>query len=376
MWELPKAAIFFGLVSICGIDIYILRFVSIQVYSPPHSLPKNRTGEAMRAQLIALDWGTTSLRAYKLAAGGQVLEQRSLSSGIMQLPKAPRIIGGRECTDGFELAFDEACGDWLDAQPDLPVIACGMVGSAQGWREAAYRDTPANVANLGTSLHIVRSLRGVDVHIVPGVIQRSHLPNVMRGEETQVLGVLQTLSSETGADLLIGLPGSHSKWVEVAEGCIVHFDTFMTGEVFAVLSEHSILGRTQQRGGSFDGEAFDRGVQVALSADGDIGVLSTLFSARSLGLTGELSATAQTDYLSGLLIGHELSALANVQRRRRNSVHLPSIILIGNSQLCSRYSRALDACGFARVTLAEQATEHGLWQLAVAAGLIAASPSR
>jgi 2-dehydro-3-deoxygalactonokinase len=330
----------------------------------------------MLAQLIALDWGTTSLRAYKLAEGGRVLEQRSLSSGIMQLPKVPRIIKTREVSDGFELAFDEACGDWLDAQPDLPVIACGMVGSAQGWREAAYCDTPANVANLGTSLQTVRSLRGVDVHIVPGVIQRSRLPNVMRGEETQVLGVLQSLAVEAGADLLIGLPGSHSKWVEVTDGCIVHFDTFMTGEVFAVLSEHSLLGRTQQRGAAFDGEAFDRGVQIALSADGDIGLLSTLFSARSLGLTGELSAAAQPDYLSGLLIGHELSALANVQRRRRNSVHLPSIILIGNSQLCNRYSRALDACGFARVSLAEQATERGLWQLARAAGLIQPNPNR
>ena len=80
------------------------------------------------------------------------------------------------------------------------------------------------------------------------MIQRSRLPNVMRGEETQVLGVLQNLPIEQGRDLLIGLPGSHSKWVEVAGGCIVHFDTFMTGEIFAVLSEHSILGRTQQRG--------------------------------------------------------------------------------------------------------------------------------
>jgi 2-dehydro-3-deoxygalactonokinase len=330
----------------------------------------------MLAQLIALDWGTTSLRAYKLAADGQVLEQRSLSSGIMQLPRTPRIINGQECTDGFELAFDEACGDWLDAQPDLPVIACGMVGSAQGWREAAYCDTPANVAHLGNSLQSVRSLRGVDVHIVPGVIQRSRLPNVMRGEETQVLGVLQNLPVEQGADLLIGLPGSHSKWVEVAGGCIVHFDTFMTGEIFAVLSEHSILGRTQQRGASFDGEAFDRGVQVALSAEGEIGPLSTLFSARSLGLTGELNASAQPDYLSGLLIGHELSALASVQQRRRNSAPLPSVILIGNAQLCDRYRRALAACGFARVTLAENATERGLWQLAVAAGLITPTPSR
>jgi 2-keto-3-deoxy-galactonokinase len=291
----------------------------------------------------------------------------------MQLPKTPRVINGGECADGFELAFDEACGDWLDAQPDLPVIACGMVGSAQGWREAAYCETPANVANLGNSLQTVVSLRGTRVHIVPGVIQRSRLPNVMRGEETQVLGVLQNLPIEAGADLLIGLPGSHSKWVDVVDGCITHFDTFMTGEVFAVLSEHSILGRTLKQGAPFDALAFDRGVQVAQSADGELGVLSTLFSARTLGLTGELSPTAQADYLSGLMIGHELAALASVQRRRRNNPNLPSIILIGNAQLCARYSRALDACGFANVTLAEQATERGLWQLALAAGLIDSS---
>ena len=182
-----------------------------------------------------------------------MLEQRALSSGIMQLPKTPRVINGGECADGFELAFEEACGDWLDAQPDLPVIACGMVGSAQGWREAAYCETPANVANLGNSLQTLVSLRGTRVHIVPGVIQRSRLPNVMRGEETQVLGVLQNLPVDAGGDLLIGLPGSHSKWVEVVEGRITHFDTFMTGEVFAVLSEHSILGRTQQQAAAFDG---------------------------------------------------------------------------------------------------------------------------
>lgn len=327
----------------------------------------------MQAQLIALDWGTTSLRAYKLAAGAVVLEQRALSSGIMQLPKTSRVINGGECADGFELAFEDACGDWLDAQPDLPVIACGMVGSAQGWREAAYCETPANVAHLGNSLQTLVSLRGTRVHIVPGVIQRSRLPNVMRGEETQVLGVLQNLPVDAGDDLLIGLPGSHSKWVDVVDGCITHFETFMTGEVFAVLSEHSILGRTQQQGAAFDGQAFDRGVQVALSADGELGVLSTLFSARTLGLTGELAPTAQADYLSGLMIGHELAALATVQRRRRNNTNLPSIILIGNAQLCARYSRALDACGFAQVTLAEQATERGLWQLALAAGLLDSS---
>ena len=314
----------------------------------------------MPAQLIALDWGTSSLRAYKLGRDGQVLEQRSLASGIMHLPSDPRLIAGVQCSDGFELAFDAACGDWLDAQPGLPVIACGMVGSAQGWSEAAYRHTPVDVASLGLALHKVRSLRGVDVHIVPGVIEQVGLPNVMRGEETQVLGVLQGFPAS--AELLIGLPGSHSKWVEVIAGRITHFDTFMTGELFAVLSTHSILGRTQKIVGQFQAEAFDRGVRVALSQDGQRGVLSTLFSARTLGLTAELAAEQQPDYLSGLLIGHELAGLPD---RTRNT----PIILVGATALCARYQRALALCGFSQVSLAQEATERGLWQLALAAGL-------
>ncbi|PTQ73650.1 2-dehydro-3-deoxygalactonokinase [Pseudomonas sp. GV071] len=329
----------------------------------------------MQAQLIALDWGTTSLRAYRLAADATVLQERTLHAGIMQLPKAARVLAGALCSDGFELAFDEACGDWLDAEPHLPVIACGMVGSAQGWREATYCDTPANVTRLGHSLVTVHSVRGVDIHIVPGVIQRSRLPNVMRGEETQVLGALAHLPEQMDGSLLIGLPGSHSKWVEVADRCIVHFDTFMTGELFAVLCEHSILGRTQQRSAHFDTEAFDRGVQVALSREGQIGPLSTLFSARTLGLTGMLTATAQPDYLSGLLIGHELQALAATLRQRHGEQPLPAVLLIGNYPLCQRYSRALAACGFAVVSVAEQATERGLWYLAEAAGLLAAPSS-
>lgn len=324
----------------------------------------------MQAQLIALDWGTTSLRAYRLGEHGRVLEQRSFSAGIMQLPDTPRMIAGVMCSDGFELAFDQACGDWLDAQPSLPVIACGMVGSAQGWREAVYRETPASVSGLSSALQPVRSLRGVDVHIIPGVLQRSALPNVMRGEETQVLGVLAGLPAEQALQpLLIGLPGSHSKWVHAADGCIVHFDTFMTGEVFSALSNHTILGRTMQSAGAFDEVAFDRGVAVALSADGAAGPLSTIFSCRTLGLTGQLSASAQPDYLSGVLIGHELAALAALQINQ--SGQLPAVVLLGGEQLCLRYSRALQACGFARVTVAEQATERGLWQVAVQAGLLA-----
>jgi 2-dehydro-3-deoxygalactonokinase len=326
----------------------------------------------MQAQLIALDWGTTSLRAYRLGEHGRVLEHRSLSAGIMQLPTTARQIAGQMCSDGFELAFDEACGDWLDADPTLPVIACGMVGSAQGWREAVYQQTPASVAGLSSALVAVRSLRGVDVHIVPGVLQRSELPNVMRGEETQVLGILGSLpASEADKPLLIGLPGSHSKWVRAVDGRIVHFDTFMTGEVYAALSSHTILGRTMQRSDAFDTTAFDRGVAVAKSPSGAAGPLSTIFSCRTLGLTGSLAGTSQPDYLSGLLIGHEIVALA--QLLRQHETNLPAVILIGSGPLLERYQRALNANGFAHVNLAEQATERGLWQVAVQAGLISST---
>ena len=322
----------------------------------------------MQAQLIALDWGTTSLRAYLLGCDGRVLNVRTLASGIMKLPSTARVVAGHWCADGFELALDDACGDWLDTNPGIAVIACGMVGSAQGWREVPYRETPASLSALGTALQVVRSVRDIDVHIVPGVIQHSTLPNVMRGEETQVLGVLH--SHPDLNDCLIGLPGSHSKWVQARDGNLVHFDTFMTGELYAAVCEHTILSRTQQPGAAFDAQAFTRGVQVAQSDDGQLGPLSTLFSARTLGLTGQLSPTQQPDYISGLLIGHELTALAGVLRQRRGGPSLPTIILIGNAQLCARYQLALSACGFADVRLAEQATARGLWHLAQAAGLL------
>lgn len=325
----------------------------------------------MQAQLIALDWGTSSLRAYKLGNGGHVLKQRELPYGIMSLPGTPRCIHGQACENGFELAFDEACGDWLDSQPGLAVIACGMVGSAQGWQQVPYAAAPVQVEALGQQLHSVRSVRGVDVHVVPGVLQHSRLPNVMRGEETQVLGVLETLPvGQRGLPLLVGLPGTHSKWVQVVAGQIEHFDTFMTGEVYGLLCSHSILGRTQLPGNGFNTEAFDRGAQVALSSDGDLGILSNLFSARTLGLTGQLAGAAQGDYLSGLMIAHELRALAEQHRRGQPGSPLPAVVLIASDALYQRYQRALICTGFSAVSQAPQATERGLWRLACVAGLV------
>ncbi|MGK5079476.1 2-dehydro-3-deoxygalactonokinase [Janthinobacterium sp. HLX7-2] len=342
-----------------------------------------------QTQLIALDWGTSSLRAYRLGVDGQVLELRSLPWGIMRLPDvAPAKESGADGADGaddktgFELAFEQACGDWLRAAPDAPVIAAGMVGSREGWRETPYLSIPITLGQIGSTLNTVRTRTGKIVHIVPGLIQNSALPNVMRGEETQVIGALSMFdtdqdSSRTELDeVLIGLPGTHSKWVGIRrqdsdmQSHITHFSTFMTGELYALLCAHSILGRGMQAGdsGSDDHFAFDRGVLVAQTPAGHAGVLSTIFSTRTLGLTGVLDGAGQREYLSGLLIGHEIAALKALQLGQGQQ--FPRVILIGDAALCERYMRALRAYGIEQIEVAAQATERGLWQLALAAGLL------
>ena len=340
-----------------------------------------------QTQLIALDWGTSSLRAYRLGAAGRVLELRSLPWGVMQLPEVvlPENSGG-DVKASFEFAFEEACGDWIRAAPHAPVIAAGMVGSRQGWREAPYLSLPIAVDRIGSTLSTVHTRNGQIVHIVPGLIENSALPNVMRGEETQVIGALSMLDfgktpsraeqQNEQDEILIGLPGSHSKWVQVriqhreGQSHIEHFHTFMTGEVYAALCEHTILGRGMQTSdvnGNYHA-AFDRGVLVPQTPAGRAGVLSTIFSTRTLGLTGVLDGAGQREYLSGLLIGHEVAALQALLAEQR---HQPArVILIGNAALCVRYTRALRAYGLDQIEVAGQATERGLWQLAMAAGLL------
>lgn len=328
-------------------------------------------------QLIALDWGTSSLRAYRLGAHGATLELRSLPCGVMQLPAAN---DGDKA--GFESAFEQACGDWLRAAPNTPVIAAGMVGSRQGWHEAPYLEVPIAVDGIGANLSTLRSRDGQLIHIVPGLIQNSMLPNVMRGEETQVIGVLNTLDAGSDAlsqDVLIGLPGTHSKWVQIhrskAQSQVAHFDTFMTGEVYAALCGHTILGRGMQVsdiGSENDAaaahRAFERGALVAQTSAGQAGVLSTIFSTRTLGLTGVLDGASQREYLSGLLIGHEIAAL---QTMLLDQGPLPSeVILVGETGLCERYAQVLRAYDFGKIDVVAQATQRGLWQLALTAGLL------
>jgi 2-dehydro-3-deoxygalactonokinase len=314
--------------------------------------------------LIGLDWGTTALRAYLFDAAGRVLATRASSAGIMNLPAG-----------GFDAAFEAACGDWLDHAPHaqaLPVIAAGMVGSAQGWLEAPYVDTPTGAERLVAGLVQVGTARGVRVNIVPGVIERGDTPNVMRGEETQIVGVLEgepTLkASDTGA--LIGLPGTHAKWTFVRGERIESFNTFMTGELFAALRGHTILGRTMVEPNDFQRGAFLRGVTLAKNA-AHVGLLATIFSTRTLGLTAQLRGDEQPDYLSGLLIGHELAGLESLLAARGTSLAGEMLRLVGNGALCERYRLALAEFGCPDAAIVDTSAERGLWRIAVAAGLVA-----
>ena len=309
--------------------------------------------------MIALDWGTSSLRTYRFNAKGQVAEHRSHPWGVMHLPA---VEDDKSPDAPFRRMLESACGDWIVNAPSAPLIAAGMVGSKQGWREAPYLTVPLAPDRIGRKLLQVDTGLGRVLHIVPGLLQVSTLPNVMRGEETQVIGALAQWKEE---ELLIGLPGTHSKWVRVSHGRIVHFYTFMTGEVYGALSAHTILGRTMQKPDAPDDAAFLRGVHVAQSTDGQAGVLSNIFSSRTLGLTGELAPTAQPDYLSGLLIGHELAAL-----KAMTTTAPQRIGLIGDAALCRRYQLALAHLGMGDVAIANQATETGLWALARHAGLV------
>lgn len=305
-----------------------------------------------RAELIGLDWGSTSLRAYLLDEEGRVLELRVRNWGVRQLPPG-----------GFDAALEDVLAGW----PACPVLASGMVGSRGGWREVPYVDLPANLAAVVAALSYVDSARGRRVHLVPG-LRNKNAADVMRGEEAEIFGMLalQPVLAESSALLL---PGTHSKWVRVRDGRVVDFATAMTGELYAALRHHTILSAgLPAQDASPDQHAFLRGVHVARDS-GAAGVLIKLFSARALMLAGELELLAVPDYLSGLLIGDELrSALAGGRID-----HATPLQLIGDSALCHRYAAAATCFDLGIALPPQAAAALGLWQIARNAGLTSLS---
>ncbi len=306
----------------------------------------------MKPALLAVDWGTSSLRGALLAADGAVMEERAFARGILTVPPG-----------GFAAVFNECFGDWRAANPGLLCLMAGMVGSRQGWQEAAYCACPAGFTDIAGQLSWIApgpESNAGRIAIVPGLCCEREglsgdaalatLPDVMRGEETQVFGALQALQLQGAQDLVLVLPGTHSKWVRVARGCITSFTTFMTGECYALMRQHSILARTLPTHESpFIEAAFVQGVQIALRGTS---LLQTAFSMRTLALFERLSPDALESYLSGLVIGEELRAQSLDAKQR--------VVLIANTALTQRYQIALAQCGIACDSPGAQVTWAGL----------------
>ena len=285
--------------------------------------------------MIGVDWGTTQLRAYRIGADGNVLASRSAPKGIMAVD------GG-----AFAQTLEAVIGDWLDKERG-PILMSGMIGSRQGWVEASYVSCPAHPAQVAQALAEVGWGSGRRGFICPGLTcrDRDGVPDVMRGEEVQMFGALEALGG--GAVSGICHPGTHSKHVEIQDGAVAGFRTYMTGEVFAVLREHSILGRTMAEGPT-DWQAFECGVERASNSGG---LLHHLFGARTRVLMNELAPAAEADYLSGMLIGHEIRAAGGSG----------PVLVVGAAALAKRYQRAFRLCGReARVLDGETATVKGL----------------
>jgi 2-dehydro-3-deoxygalactonokinase len=293
--------------------------------------------------MIGVDWGTTNFRAFRMAADGTVRDRRTGLRGILNVPD-----------NKYADTLREEIGPWL-AAGENHVLLSGMIGSRQGWKEAPYLPCPAGASEIAAALVAIEFDWG-QVKLVPGLSadDSAGVAEVMRGEETQVLGVLAAM----GHRGLACLPGTHSKWVRVEDGRIVSFTTHLTGEAFAALRGHTILGR-MMREGPADGAPFDAGVQRARDPGG---LLHHIFGARAQVLAGRLEETESAAYLSGILIGHEVRAA--LDGRQGEVVHV-----IGSPELTALYSRAISACGgFAERHDGEAAArglariaEHAIW---------------
>lgn len=292
-------------------------------------------GDILASEKIVIDWGTTNARAYRIDSTGSVIERRENGPGISQV-----------AAGGFPAAFAELTRSWSG-----PVLMAGMIGSRNGWVEAPYVECPVGLVDLARNMKAVDGQK--DVFIVPGAHSfNGHRHDVMRGEEIQIFGAF-----DDGVDLegYVCLPGTHSKWAKISGGRLEHFKTSMTGEVFSLLQQHSILNRLMS-GQTFEPLGFDAGLERSGSGDG---FLSDLFSVRAEALFETLAPESLFSYLSGIVLGHELRAsIAGVKPTAQ------PVLVVGSPKLCQNYLRALEFLGWrAQLVSAEQATIRGLVRL-------------
>ncbi|WP_026971799.1 2-dehydro-3-deoxygalactonokinase [Aliagarivorans marinus] len=266
---------------------------------------------------LIVDWGTSNFRAFAMDSDGALIDKIERNMGLLQVEQGQ-----------FAQRLEQELRAWLGEYQQLPVFMAGMVGSAQGWVDVPYVETPVSIGQLAEQCHRFTLPWGAQAVIIPGVstVDEHGIPDVMRGEEVQLFGLL-ALSGQSS--LHAAFPGTHSKHIHAKDGQLLGFNTFMTGELFSVLSKHTILGRGLPEQQSAE-PAFLRGVNESGSA-----VLSSrLFSTRTHRLFGNLPEEQVMDYLSGLIIGEEL--------RQFDSKALQ---LVGGQGLCKRYALACRELG-------------------------------
>lgn len=293
----------------------------------------------MPKPLIAIDWGTTRVRAFLIGEDGAVLDRHIADQGVLSVPPG-----------GFPAALEALAGEFRRTSPDAAIVLAGMVGSRNGWVEAPYVACPASPDEIAAAAITVTLSDGATATILPGLSYDEGAFDVMRGEETLIAG----LHREAG---LACLPGTHSKWAQVESGRITRFASFMTGEVYGLLREHSILARLATP--PQPGEAA-RGAQAGLRAAARRGgILHAAFAARTEVLAGRMPGGAVGPYLSALLVGHEIAAA------RAIFGETGEVALVADGALAESYAAAFDAAGLAfRLVSPEAAFIAGVSRLA------------
>lgn len=294
-----------------------------------------------------------------MSQDGALLETRTAKLGASSM----------QGIEAYPATLNQLIGDWMSltyGDRKLPILACGMVGSKHGWMDVPYVACPATINRIADQLASVPTRA---VHIVPGLLFNpdNAPPDIMRGEETQLIGALQAYPYLNHEACLI-LPGTHSKWAQCKQGQIVGFATHMTGELFSVLSQFSVLGRLlASPSQECDALAFIAGVDAARD-DGHLGLSHQLFAVRSLGITEKMKQTGLSDYLSGLLIGHELRA--GLAWRKLAGLNYSPLVLVGEPELCQRYEKALLSFELTPSLVLPNTAPAGLWHIAMAAKLV------
>jgi 2-dehydro-3-deoxygalactonokinase len=286
-----------------------------------------------RAAYIAVDWGTTNRRAYAMTAGGAVLDSLQDDRGVLALTQDD---------------YPDAIAALRDRFGVHSVVMAGMVGSTRGWREAPYIDAPATLQDLAAACLEVAP----DVRIIPGIALRSGpRPDVMRGEEVQVLGAISTGAAPSTA--LFCQPGTHNKWIETVDGAITDFTTVMTGELFALIRSHGILAGMLD-GPVADSDAFRDGLRRGREARN---LAAALFEVRAGVLLARLAPWDAAAYASGIMIGADVGTRSDLGRR--------PVYLLAGGALATLYGAAITEAGGRAVAVPNGSTTagiHAIWR--------------